>query len=242
MARASILSSIARSGRVNIIDAENETALALSKTASTADIIPTLDNIRQKEMKEQGGNILITGAITNITSKRVNREGKEPYYEGSVNYNISMTDLETGETVVAKDYTSTRRGESSDEAMNLAASGLSIRNLIDNVFKLRTKIIQIESAKKNKATSVYVEIGSTFGITKNRMFTIFQEKTIVGNTALIEVGSMVAEEVQGENLTLCKVLKGGEIVSEASKDPEKIVLIVETAGLRSTFSGILTTN
>ncbi|MFI3294585.1 MAG: hypothetical protein R3Y19_01040 [Rikenellaceae bacterium] len=244
MLRSAVLSAFTSSGRCKVIDAANERALALSADVASAEVLPTLDNIRRDAMVEAGGNYLITGSVVNVGSDKDKTSEGKVYYTGIVNISLNMVDLSTGNSVAAKEirysgiYAET--GSTSDQAIAATIGNVSgaVRSLINEHFKVSTSIIQVEEVKKNRARTVYINVGSSSGIKSGQLFTVYQVKNVAGNVARTEVGKLVAQDVQGAEVTLCKVSGNtcGELILQASNDPERVVLEIVSGSQRTTFS------
>ncbi len=237
MARASVLSALTNSARVKVVDAQNEQALALSQEAASADVMPTLDNIREGDMKKTGANLLLSGMVTNTSAERRTYDDGTVYYAGFVNLTLDIKDLATGQSVAAKDLSygglTGKTGKTKDEAIaaTLNYIALSMTAFINDHFKIHAQIVQIEEVKKDKARMVYINVGSNMGIKKEQLFSVKQLKMIGGSETYVEIGKLTVENVSGEGLTLCNVRGGGEIILEASKNPQDVVLIVESGNM-----------
>lgn len=96
-------------------------------------------------------------------------------------------------------------------------------------------MITDELILKNSATTVYVNAGSAMGIVKGQLFDVIQIKDVAGNVSRVPVGKLAVTEIHGDNLALCKVVKGGDVVKASFDNPEQVVLVVQSAGTR-TFS------
>ncbi|MFI3295888.1 MAG: hypothetical protein R3Y19_07705 [Rikenellaceae bacterium] len=249
MIRAVVLTTFTNSGRFKVIDAANETSLALSAEIAESGEIPTLDNIRQESMKKAGGNFLISGNVVNIAADKGKTSDGKIYYSGVVNVSLNVVDLETGQSIAARELkysgVNAKTGDTPDLAVAATIDyvSLSMNKFINDFFKLKTEIIQVQEVKGGKALTVYINIGSTLGIEKGQTFKVYQIKEIAGKKSRTEVGTLVASDVQGEDLTLCKVSgKGcGELVLEASTNPEAVVLEIETGKKRVGFGESLKT-
>ena len=51
------------------------------------------------------------------------------------------------------------------------------------------------------------------------------EKQVAGKTLYSEIGRVKVEEVQGDDMSLCKVTKGGVEIQKADQDKKKMVVI-----------------
>ncbi len=237
MVRAAALTSFTNSGRLNVIDATNTTALQVSSEAAEAEVAPTVDNIRQSAMKESGGNYLVTGQVTKVGSTREKTSEGRVYYSGIIAFTINVVDLETGNNVAARDFSymglNAKTGSTSDEAITQTVDfiPMSMKKFINENFKLETKVVQINEEKKGKVTQVFINAGSAVGITKSQIFQMFVESEVAGIKRKMPIGKLTVESVEGEELTLCNVSKPSEAIKEYMNSETEIIVV--SAGERA---------
>lgn len=230
LVRAGVLTSLTNSGRLDVVDATNITALQVSESVAEQDVIPTADNIRQTAMKESGGNMLITGNVTNIDATQMKDSQGKIYYSGIVTFSLNIIDLETGNSIGAQDISyngmNAKTGSTKDEAITetIEYIPMSMTRFINKHFKLETKVVQINEEKKGKVTQVYINAGSSVGITKSQTFLMFVEGEVAGIKQKTEIGRLAVESVEGEELTLCKVIKPSEEIKEYINNGTEIIV------------------
>lgn len=61
--------------------------------------------------------------------------------------------------------------------------------------------------KKDKQKEVFIDLGGANGVYKGLQFDVFHVKTIAGKKAHTMIGRLKIEEVQGDEISLCKVTK-----------------------------------
>lgn len=231
--RAGVLTALTNSGRLNLIDATNTTAIQLSESVAEQDVIPTVDNIRQNAMKESGGNLLVSGTITNIDATREKTSDGKIYYSGVVSFSLNIVDLETGNNISARniDYSglNAKTGKTREEAITNTMDyiPLSMTKFINDNFKLETKIIEIAEQKKGKASLVYINAGSSVGITKTQTFKMFVESEVAGVKRTKDIGRLTVESIEGDELTLCKVQKTEEDLIGLFNSGTEIIVVTD---------------
>ncbi len=233
LVRAAVLTSLTNSGRINLIDAANTTALQLTEEASDADVIPTVDNIRQTSMLESGGNFLMSGNVTSVDATRKRDSEGKVYYSGMVTFSINIVDLSTGQSVAAKDITynelNAKSGHTKEEAIvkTIDFIPISIRQFVEQHFKVETKIIQINAEKKGRVSEVFINAGSAIGITKSQVFGMFIESEVAGYKRRTEIGKLTAISIEGEHLTLCRVTKSSDLIKEYFNNGVDIIVVTD---------------
>ena len=100
-------------------------------------------------------------------------------------------------------------------------------DFVDDTFPIEGTLLKVEelNKKKNKAQTVYIDLGSARGVVAGQKFSVFLETDIAGEVARTEIGSLNAEEVLSANRTLCKVTKGGDAVLKAVNEGQKLIVI-----------------
>lgn len=231
MVRAGVLTALTNSGRLNLIDASNVAALKASEAAAEGDVQPNADNIRMTAMKESGGNLLVTGNVTNVDATRERTDDGKIYYSGIVSLSLNIIDLETGNSIGAKDLSysglNAKTGSTRSEAIaaTLDYIPMSMTKFVNDNFKIETKVVQINEEKKGKVMSVYINAGSSVGIAKAQTFLMFVESEIAGIKKRTEIGRLTVDTVEGEELTLCKVAKPSEDIKEYMNNGTEIIVI-----------------
>lgn len=85
----------------------------------------------------------------------------------------------------------------------------------NKVFPLYASIVEAGEVKKDKQKEVYIDLGAADGVYKGLQFDVFLIKTIAGKEAKTEIGRLKIEEVEGDDISLCKVKKGGDKIKSA---------------------------
>ena len=117
-----------------------------------------------------------------------------------------------------------------------------MQKFVNDHFKLESTIVTIEQSDKKKgALTVYVNCGSAVGIQKGQLFDVKVEKDVAGKKILTNIGTLKADEVQSEDMTLCKVTKGGKEILEANQEGRKLIVISgkQAGGLWKTMGTVL---
>lgn len=242
--RNSVISGINETGRVALIDVDSRSALAIEKERrESGEVVAGDDMERLKVMTSEGANYLIQGHVgTFETSLHKDKEGKQ-YWRATCSYTLKVINPADGKLVVTKNFNHgdgfllTVKKDTKEGAVAELCSQAkySMRDLVDEAFKMEGLIIQIvEKKKKDKeAKTVYINIGSKHGVNENTYFSVCVENKIslkTGNGETIErvsqkeIGRIKAEVVEGEDITLCEVKKGGEEILKAFVEEQKLVV------------------
>ena len=106
----------------------------------------------------------------------------------------------------------------------LAALGKRVHSYYNALFPLHASIIEGSTEKKDKQKEVYIDLGAPSGVHKGMHLKVFVTKTVAGKEAKKEIGKLKVEEIQGDEVSLCKVQKGGAEI-KAALDAGETVLV-----------------
>lgn len=246
--RNAIIGGIAETGRLSVVDVDAEADLKIEAERRSSEGAMADETARTAQMKTMGANYLLTAHVANMDAVRKTLDNGSIYYDGLISFTVKVTNITDGSIKVSKqfDYSglNAKTGDSREAAITatLAYVKTSMQKFVNDYFKLESTIVAIEQSDKKKgAVTVYINCGSTVGIQKGQLFDVKVEKDIAGKKILTNIGALKAEEVQGEDMTLCKVTKGGKEILEANQDGRKLVIISgkQGGGLWKTMGTVL---
>ncbi len=129
-----------------------------------------------------------------------------------------LTDYRTGRIVLSRDINHDYSTYSTtSDPMNDVIDYMSrnLQNAIASLYpsvaprpSVSGKILNINEVKKDKAESVFINLGTDHEIQKGDTFTVYAETNVMGNIGATQIGTLSVTEVQGNTLSLCKVKKG----------------------------------
>lgn len=150
---------------------------------------------------------------------------------------VQLVDNMTGEVILNQQY---EKGDyvyesSMSDPMNNVMSNIS--SSITSWFNTRYRsvaprpavngnILKAESvnAKKGKAETVYIDCGTAQELQNGDEFTVYLVHNVNGNVGSTPIGKIKVKEIQGANLTLCKVSKGEKEIYTALNDGETLMI------------------
>ena len=237
--RNKVIEGIQKMDRVELIDVDSNEALKTEakrrqEASAMGDAV-----CRSEVMTTLGAQYLIQGNITSMQGvKKTDSKGKT-YYQGSVSYTLKIVDPSNGTLKRTQTFTheglTGNIGDTPDEAIikTLDYVVISMDDFVDEYFKMKGTIVQIESTKKDKAQTVYIDLGTKRGVQKGQKFIVYIEMDIAGELSLKEVGRLNVKEVLSGTRSLCTVSKGGEEIMKASKEEKKLIILSR----KNTFLG-----
>lgn len=165
---------------------------------------------------------------TETDSKGVKHSGV--HYMAVISATINVKDGHSGEIITTipvntNEYSYTWV-ESADKA--LANALANVRNKVTGhlnlFFPMYASIIEGDRVKKDKQKEVYIDLGELDGAFKGMIFNVYTVKTVAGREAKKEIGRLKIEEVMGDDVSLCKVTKGGVLIKECIDGGEDLVI------------------
>ena len=187
------------------------------------------DGLLQLKDVVEEGHVVVDALITNINASSSSNTWKDKdgkmqvttTYTGLVEVVLTMKDAKTGEIIDNTSLRSRGLGSSSfstsDKAIHDAIDGLSnnITAWLNKKAPLQANIIEGAAVKKDKQKEVYIDLGSSEGAYKGLHMGVYEVKTIAGREAKSQIGKLKIEEVEGDDISRCKVQSGGKDIKAA---------------------------
>jgi len=195
-------------------------------------------------------NVEIDGSVNSISytySEGKNDDGTTyKTYECQFNLTLNAVNLTSGETISTTSINGTIntgfggfggivnafKGETAYNKPTalkntLGATQGKIKEWFEESFRANGQIIELDEVKKDEAKSFFISLGSDDGMVKGQKFSVKLKTIVAGRTRYKEIGEAKLEAVEGGDISLCKVKKGGkEIFKAFTETPDN--LMVET--------------
>ena len=207
---------------------EEDVKAAIIKGLSGAYRFLYNDGLRSDNSTEDG-SLVVEALITNIQAKSSSSTWKDKndkvqvstWYTGVVEAMLTLKDAKTGEVIanptVGGYGSGSAKYSTTDQAIRDAINKLASRvTAWLNQFKpLQANIIEGSTTKKDKQKEVYIDLGSGEGAFKGLHMGVFVVKTVAEREAKSQIGKLKIEEVEGDDISLCKVVSGGKDIKSA---------------------------
>ena len=213
-----IVSGLVGTGRLTVVD------------AGTMADLPTVKNDRLLFLNDNGIQWMVEGILNSVSSahKSSTISGKTTYYyEGDVNYTLTLINTETGVTAISETYIESSTGDSSDEAIMRAGNDAKGRmnRFVQENFKVEATIKALDEVDNKKgAKSCYISIGSDKGIENGQIFEVFSQIEIAGEQVDKKIGEVKVQEVMSGTLSRCSVKNGGPAIKSSFENQQKITV------------------
>lgn len=93
-------------------------------------------------------------------------------------------------------------------------------------FTVKGHILEKGLEKKDKLKQVYIDLGRNWGTAEGQHFNVYVMGMVAGRETKREVGRLKVESVEGEEISLCKVQKGGDDIKKVLEAGK--ILVVES--------------
>lgn len=207
---------------------EEDVKTAIIKGLSGAYRFLYNDGLRSDNSTEDG-SIVAEALITNIQAKSSTNTWKDKndkvqvstWYTGVVESMLTLKDAKTGEVIanptVGGYSSASSKFSTSDQAIRDAINKMASRITawLNQYKPLQANIIEGSTSKKDKQKEVYIDLGSKEGAFNGLHMGVFMVKTVAGREAKSQIGKLKIENVEGEDISLCKVQSGGKDIKSA---------------------------
>lgn len=235
-----VIQGITATKRVNLIDVDSQDALKIERERRDQGVDAEGDNDRMKEMSEAGANFIIQGRITSLVVERKVTDKGVPYFTAVMNYTLKTINPNDGKLVHSQSLkyggglldleTSNTETEAITKACRSAEK--EMKAFVSASFPLFGSILEIDQEKKGEVKSCFISLGTNAGVNVKDKFTVNVVREIAGRKSLKEIGECEVKAVEGDDISLVEVKKGGKELKEAMDAGQKIAIksTVQKAG------------
>ena len=215
--RAAILKGISQSHRMSAIDGQLSAQEAALPGARYVDAtVSTLSTTSKTE--------------TEYIDKDKKKTRAKTYYKALIGITMQFKSAKTDEILASPTFNVTETDlswiETEDGAMLKALDRLSyyVNRYCNRWLPLRANVLEGARDKKDKQKEVYIDLGSAEGAYKGLHMGVYTVKTVAGKEAKKQIGKLKIEEVQGDDISLCKVQSGGRDIKSALDNGDTLVI------------------
>lgn len=195
--------------------------------------------VSQTDLADGIPSFFADGTIANISivsKSETTKDGKgnkhtDTSYRSNVTVTVNLKDPSDGSVVDSRTFTISDSDlywmTSGEKAMTNALERLTskVADYYNQRFPLYASIIEKGESKKNKQKDVYIDLGSADGAYKGQQFDVLTVKTIAGKEARTVIGRLKIEEVEGDEISLCKVTKGSDKIKAALDEGQNLLVV-----------------
>lgn len=238
--RGAVLEGIHNTNRTNIIDAVTEATRFEEELRRLKENLSEDDLETTESLKTKGANVLINGDITALTVPGTQLDGGSMSYDATVTFTLRVVNAIDGTLLGTKTFTLPKNiagfsltslksvSHSEDEAVQAIKGDITkaMKDFVDESFPITGMLEDIETYTKNnkEVDTFYVGIGSEDGIAKGQKLDVKLLQKIGKKTAAKTIGEVEVVEVAGDDISLCKVKKGGAEI-KAAHDLNQTIIV-----------------
>lgn len=236
-----ILQAITETQRVRLIDVDTNATLAAEKSRRESGELSAGDDAnRLKVMTQEGANYLIQGSIDNLAITEVTPEKGSKYYRAILTLTLKVVDPNNGNTIgsesfnVGQGITEDNTGSTAQEAIITVCKTAKkkIDRFVDTYFAVVGKILEVGEIKKDEVKTLYISLGSSVGVVKGDEFEVKKNRQIAGKPSATVIGKIKVEAVEGDEISLAKVTKGGKEIKAAIDADDNLTIVSVPKGLK----------
>ncbi len=148
-------------------------------------------------------------------------------YDAHLDVTLCQTDAKTNRIDDSPKFVITRQASSSSAAVEEALAQLTrdVRRYYRRTYPLSANIIEGAKAKKDKQKELYIDLGEKEGAKEDMCMAVYEEKQVAGRTARSQLGKVKILEVQGDDVSLCKVQNGSKEIKSAIDEGKTLVVM-----------------
>lgn len=212
--RASIIGGVGNARRVRTVDGQFE---SIAESGCDMYVEATISSIS-------------TTHRTRVWEDKDKKKHTASEYKGNVTGNITFKSVNSDEIIKTLTINTSAYSESwlatEDKALGYCLSSIKnwITDRLNSSYPLHASIVEGAREKKDKEKEVYIDLGSPSGVYKGMTFTVYVVGQVAGRETKKQIGKLRITEVEGDEISLCKVTKGGKDI-KSSLDAGKTLLI-----------------
>lgn len=209
---------------------------AIVKGLSQSHRITVIDGQLSEEEASRPNSYYVDATISNIsTTKKIEQSSDKKktytYYKALIGSTLHIKDASNDGVVASPAFNISETDmswvETADGALMKALDRLSSRitAYCNRLLPLSANILEGAREKKDKQKEVYIDLGESEGAYKGLHLAVYTVKTVAGKEAKRQIGKLKIEEVQGDDVSLCKVQSGGKDIKAAIDAGENLVVM-----------------
>ena len=156
------------------------------------------------------------------------KNGVNTYYKAMVGITLQFKDSQTEEVIASPMFKISDVDvawiETEESAITSTLRKLSayVGGYCNRKYPIYGTILESARQSKDKQKEVYIDLGTNLGAYKGLHLTAYTVKTIAGKEAKTQVGKLKIMDVQGEDISFCKIQSGGKEIKNILDKGETI--------------------
>lgn len=213
--RDAVMRGISESNRATSVDAmKSEIGVKRGNTAEE-----TIE--RRQAIKLLGATHIMDGRVNSCITKHEVvkiKDKSSDKYTTTINFTLTLTDIESGEQVVWNREDSYDGYDDKDHVYSQAIKEVyyTVYAVLRAHFRLFAHVLDEGfSKKKNEMRTCCISLGTEDKVETGDYFYVYEVMTIAGEETQSKVGEIEITEVLGKHVSRCEVKKGGKEIQTA---------------------------
>lgn len=239
-ARNAVMEALHQSNRINLIDVDTQSILKIEESRRMEGVSAGGDMERLALMEQQGANLLIQGVVNDIAiSENVltdSKGQKTTTYDATFLITLKVVNPKDGKIIETATIKApgglfdlqgfTIVAHTPDEAV----AGYSklipgkMKKFIAAAFPIIGNVLEASDKKGDEIKTFYVDLGDANGAKKSQKYDIRELREIAGKMSRKTIGEAEVQDVEGDDISLFKVKKGGKELGAALKSGNKVIV------------------
>ena len=216
-----IINGLTRSYRIRVTDGTNAySGMQTDKYDYTMQVVVakalTATKTGTKDVSEKDKDGKVVTKKVNVT-----------LYDTYLDVTLCQTDAKTNQIDDSPKFVIRREATTSSQSVSEALAELTsrVRRYYRHAYPLTANIIEGARAKKDKQKEIYIDLGEKEGAKEDMRMAVYVEKQVAGKTARRQLGKVKILEVQGDEVSLCKVQNGSKDIKSALDEGMTLVVM-----------------
>ncbi len=238
--RGAVIEGFHNSNRMVLVDAITEQARYEEELRRLKDNLATEDLETAEALKTRGAHVLLNGDVTSLTVPGSRLESGTMSYDATVTFTLRVVNALDGSLLGSKTFTlpkgfggisiTSLKGvyETEDAAVQALNGDVTkaMKDFVEESFPLVGSVEDIDALSKNgkEVEKLYIGLGSEDGLAKGVKLDVKLVQKIGKRTANKTIGEVEVVEVAGDDISLCKVKKGGEEIKNALDQGQTVLV------------------
>lgn len=238
--RNEIMNALHNSGRINLIDVDTKDLLRIEKSRREEGAASGGEMERLALMTQEGADLLLQGVIDGITinetSTTDSKGNVSKSYDPVYAFTLKVVNPKNGkilhtEAIKAPNGLFDLSGftiiaHSPEEAVTAYSKIIpgKLKKFIKAAFPIRGLVLEGADFKKGEVKTLYTNLGSEAGAAKGQKFEVREVRTIAGRQSRKAIGEVEIIDIEGDDMSLAKVTKGGKEISASLEAGNRLEL------------------
>ncbi len=238
--RGAVIEGFHNSNRMVLVDAITEQARYEEELRRLKDNLATEDLETAEALKTRGAHVLLNGDVTSLTVPGSRLESGTMSYDATVTFTLRVVNALDGSLLGSKTFTlpkgfggisiTSLKGvyETEDAAVQALNGDVTkaMKDFVEESFPLVGSVEDVDALSKNgkEVEKLYIGLGSEDGLAKGVKLDVKLVQKIGKRTANKTIGEVEVVEVAGDDISLCKVKKGGEEIKNALDQGQTVLV------------------